>query len=127
MFEKAEIFSIADALARHAATRQVLVSRNIANADTPGYLAQDIADFSAAYDEAGEPRMARSRPGHLAAEEGASFAAAAPDAGQRSPNGNGVSLETEMVRAAKVQREHDLAIAVYGKSLDILRASLGRR
>jgi flagellar basal-body rod protein FlgB len=44
-----------------------------------------------------------------------------------SPNGNSVSLETEMVKAADTQREHDLALAVYGKSLDILRASLGRR
>ena len=38
-----------------------------------------------------------------------------------------VKATGEMVKAADVKREHDLALAIYGKSLAILRASLGRR
>ena len=43
-----------------------------------------------------------------------------------SPNGNSVSLEAEMMRSTKVRHDHDLALAVYKTSLDILRAASGR-
>jgi flagellar basal-body rod protein FlgB len=43
-----------------------------------------------------------------------------------SPNGNTVSLETELVRSASAKRQHDVSLAIYRSSLDILRASLGR-
>jgi hypothetical protein len=32
-----------------------------------------------------------------------------------------------MMRAAEVRQEHDMALGVYAKSLDILRATLTRR
>jgi flagellar basal-body rod protein FlgB len=44
-----------------------------------------------------------------------------------SPNGNTVSLETEMVRAVEVKQQHDMALAVYRTVSDIVRTSLGRR
>jgi flagellar basal-body rod protein FlgB len=47
--------------------------------------------------------------------------------GAESPNGNNVSLEDQLVRASQVKGQHDLALGVYRKSLDILRMSLGRR
>ena len=46
--------------------------------------------------------------------------------GAASPNGNDVSLEDQMIRAADLRMEQELAIGVWRKSLDILRASLGR-
>ena len=48
----------------------------------------------------------------------------APDS--QSPNGNTVSLEDEMVKAADVRHQHELALAVYSSALNILRTSLGR-
>lgn len=127
MFEKAEILAIATSAAAHAAARQALIAENVANADTPGYVAKDSIDFATAYEAASNRAMARTRPAHLPEASMPPEVVIAADPGQLSPNGNGVSLETEMVRAADAQREHDLAIVVYGKSLDILRASLGRR
>lgn len=128
MFTKPDVLAIASSLSAHAASRQARIAENVANADTPGYRAKDIADFAATYREAEGIGMARTRPGHVPGEDssGQSFTVAGSLA-QMSPNGNSVSLETEMVKSAEVQREHDLALAVYGKSLDILRASLGRR
>lgn len=32
-----------------------------------------------------------------------------------------------MMRAAEVRQSHQLALGVYGKSMDILRAGLGRK
>ena len=44
-----------------------------------------------------------------------------------APNGNDVSIETEMVRGVDARRQHDAAMAIFRASLDILRTSLGRR
>ncbi len=49
--------------------RQRLIASNIANADTPGYIARDM-DFSAALKQAtgqmqGTPALAASQPGHI--------------------------------------------------------------
>lgn len=128
MFEKPQIMTLASSLAAHAAARQSLIARNVANADTPGYRAADLASFTETYRAAGHDAMRATRPGHLGQQERTAAAQVEQVVrGTLSPNGNGVSLETEMVKAAEVRRDHDMALAVYGKSLAILRASLGRR
>ena len=125
MFDRIETLRMASSLTAHAAERQKLIAQNVANADTPGFRARDIADFSEVFEIAGD-EMKRTRPGHLGSGKDAPLWAGTAGSSGSSPNGNSVSLETEMVKAAEVRREHDLALAVYGKSLAILRASLGR-
>ena len=128
MFIKPEVLAIASSMSSHAAARQALIAENVANADTPGYRAKDIGDFAASYRDSIGTEMRRSRPGHFGSEGAAgSTADGFRSLVQMSPNGNSVSLESEMVKSAEVEREHSIALAVYGKSLDILRASLGRR
>ena len=46
--------------------------------------------------------------------------------GPSAPNGNTVSLETEMVRATEVRHQHEMALSVYQSALGVLRTSLGR-
>ncbi|MDP1669196.1 FlgB family protein [Phaeovulum sp.] len=128
MFEKLVILEVARAMASHAALRQNAVSQNIANADTPGYAARDVAPFAEVYAAASGGTMRATRSAHL---PGGSAAAAmiSPrrEPGTMSPNGNSVSLEDEMVKAVEVKRQHDLALAIYKTSLGVLRSSLGRR
>lgn len=128
MFEKPQVLALASSLAAHAATRQAAVAENVANADTPGYRARDVADFAETYRSDRADGLRRSRVGHVGESDARPdfVIAARAEQGERSPNGNSVSLETEMVNAADIRREHDLALAIYGKSLAILRASLGR-
>jgi flagellar basal-body rod protein FlgB len=117
MFDRLEIFSLASAQARHAAARQAVVARNIANADTPGYRARDIADFAETL------RQMQTRDAGRAGE----LSFRTKDAGTpASPNGNSVSLELEMLRGIEAQRAHSRALRVYGSALGILRASIGR-
>ena len=63
MFEKLEIFRMSHAMATHAGARQAVVAQNMANADTPGYAARDLAPFKTLYETAGRhasaPRDAR--------------------------------------------------------------------
>ncbi|HBD90482.1 MAG: flagellar basal body rod protein FlgB [Rhodobacteraceae bacterium GWE1_64_9] len=126
MFGKLELIHMAQSLARHAGARQAEIARNIANADTPGYRAQDLQPFADSYgDDLLAPR--HSRPRHFGAAQGAGEARPIHTADAAEPNGNSVSLETEMMRAAEVRQQHDMALAIYRSSADILRSSLERR
>lgn len=128
MFEKVAILQIAQAMASHAALRQGAVAQNIANADTPGYAARDVAPFAETYEAASGGAMRATRAGHLEAGGAAGATLALrEEPGTMSPNGNSVSLEDEMVKAVEVNRQHELALAIYKTSLGVLRTSLGRR
>ncbi|MCT8331706.1 FlgB family protein [Albidovulum sediminis] len=127
MFQQTEILGIASALARHATQRQSLIAENVANADTPGYRRRDLESFAETYDRGAQARMHATRHGHFQtfAAEAGGFRVARTGGGM-SPNGNDVSLEDEMVRAASIRQDHDMALSVYRASLGVLRASLGR-
>jgi len=127
MFKNLEIFQMAGAMARHAETRQTMIAQNIANADTPGYKARDIASFAEIYRTQDSSTMRTTRAGHLTGSSQPNDTRIVAGEGSESPNGNNVSLETEMVKAASVRQEHDQALAIYQASLGILRSSLGRR
>ncbi|PTV95168.1 flagellar basal-body rod protein FlgB [Rhodobacter aestuarii] len=127
MFGKLEMFQMAQGMARQAALRESAIATNIANADTPGYQARDVSDFSETYRSEHGEGMRATRSGHLGAD-GAHRVEVAQvrNPGASSPDGNDVSLEDEMVKAVEVKRQHDLALAIYKSSLNVLRASLGR-
>ncbi|MEI4233388.1 FlgB family protein [Roseovarius sp. D22-M7] len=128
MFEKLEIFRMSHAMATHAGARQAVVAQNMANADTPGYAARDIAPFKTLYEAPGVTHLPRAtRAGHLLGPGVQSaFTVEERDGARRDPNGNSVALETEMLNAVEVKRQHDRAIAVYRSSLTLLRTALGR-
>lgn len=124
MFGKLEITAMAQSMAAHAGDRMSLIARNVANADTPGYRALDLPDFAQVFEGGGLP-MRATRPGHLGADSSApALAFATTD--QASPNGNSVSVEAEMVKAAGARQEHEMALAIYRSTSGIIRASLGR-
>lgn len=123
------ILSLASALAAHASARQRVIAENVANADTPGYRARDVADFAAVLDSQAPFTARMTRPEHI--PFGADPHGFEPREqalmGAETPNGNSVSLEDQMMRAASVRQEHDLAMGVYAKSLEILRTAIARR
>lgn len=127
MTDAINILSIANDLAAHTYRRQGLIAANIANADTPGYKAKDIKDFTAFVDS--PFTMRKSRPGHHMAGTDVRFSeiSMVTSPGARSPNGNNVSIEDQMVRSADIKQQHDLALGIYKKSMTILRSTLGRR
>lgn len=125
MFDNFEILNLSTDIARHASVRQSLVARNIANANTPGYRSLDIGSFEAR-DTEFLNAFKRTRSSHLELDANARW-----DPRERlsesKPNGNAVSLQGEMVKAAEIRHRHQMAVSVYGTAMDILRSSLGRR
>lgn len=127
MMHEMDILRMASAVADHAGRRQGVIARNIANADTPGFRAQDLTPFSQVWREtSGFPAHA-TRPGHAGYDP-----AAVPPArtrfvtavGASSPNGNTVSIEDQMGRAAETKMQHDVALGVWRSAMNILRASV---
>ncbi|MEE2690767.1 MAG: FlgB family protein [Pseudomonadota bacterium] len=123
MLGELKLLTMASAMARHAAARHEVLAENIANADTAGYRAKDIEPFAQSFE-----RMAstagRETSGAISTAEWRFSEVYTP--GAESPNGNTVSLEDQMMRTIEAQQDHQAATAIYKKTLDILRLSLGK-
>ena len=115
MFDQFDILAKASLMARHAVERQKLIAGNVSNANTPGFKAQDLKPFSevlASLDGSGTD--------HFSAER-------IHRPGGADPNGNTVSIENEMLASAEAASQHDTALLIYRKSMDLLRMSLRGR
>ena len=126
MFESLSVTRMASALTGHAEARLGLIARNVAGADTPGYKAMDLTDFAQTYQDS-DTGMRATRAKHLTNASAATEPVLQASGGEASPDGNTVSLEREMVKSVDVRQQHDMALAVYRNTADIIRASLGRR
>lgn len=127
MFDRIDTLRMASSLTAHAAERQKLVARNVANADTPGFRALDLAGFAQTYRGQPASAMRASRPGHLTGAGWDGVVRSVDAGGEPAPNGNTVSLEEEMFRSAAAKRQFDLSLAVTKSALSLVRTSLGRR
>lgn len=118
MISDLKLFDIYGAMARHAAERQKVSATNISNADTPGFKALVVEPF--------EQYVHRLEQSTGSNDLSASIQTHAT-ATAASPNGNTVLLEEAIFESAQASGQHSLAMTVYSKSLDLLRASLGGR
>jgi flagellar basal-body rod protein FlgB len=117
MIQNSPLLGVFRAMAEHAAEVQKVSAENVARASEPGYKAKAVESFDAYLSRAG------SGPGHPDNSSGFRvFEAALPEA----PNGNTVNVEREALTAAQAAGQHSMALSVYGKTLDLLRISIGR-
>ena len=111
--------------------RQKLLAENVANANTPGFKARELAPPTAATlarQAAPSFAVAQTNPLHLAGTSSASepTQAAAPRFETR-PSGTAVTLEDEMMKVAENQADYQLAASLYQKGLAMLRTAAGVR
>lgn len=65
-----QLFELASRQAEWLSVRQQVVATNIANANTPKFVAKDITPFSAVLDKTGIVQgMAVTQPGHMASAD----------------------------------------------------------
>lgn len=132
MIQNLSIFQIAGGLARHSAARQTVIAQNLANMDTPGYKARDLASFEQHLARSGqnggaENALKTTRNTHIAmSSPGGNYDIRADNSMEQKPNGNSVSLEGETLKAIEAERAHSRALAVYQSSLSLLKSSIGR-
>ncbi|MDX1294244.1 MAG: flagellar biosynthesis protein FlgB [Hyphomonas sp.] len=113
-----DVLSVYSAMARHAAESQKVSATNIAHANDPGYKATHVEAF--------QDFLARAATNGSVDADNPAFKTFETDFAN-SPNGNSVNLELEMFRAADAQSQHEMALSVYTKSLDLLRTAIGKK
>jgi flagellar basal-body rod protein FlgB len=131
-FSKIPLFSAMSRRMNWLGQRQELLAQNIANADTPGYVAQDLKpqDFSDVLKStgAGAPlRMVSTAAGHLggAAANAKPRAEKSPDP-ERLMSGNAVTLEDQAMKTAQTAMDYQLATNLYRKHISMIKTALGR-
>lgn len=106
------LFELASQKAEWLSARQTAIASNVANANTPGYRAVDVAPFAAALDRA-PMAMAATDPAHLAPSGPARAAFRQIEAdGEQTLSGNSVSLEKQMIALGDVGRDFTMAANV---------------
>ena len=114
-------------------TRQGLLAENVANAETPGFRGRDLAQYDFADREAGfssaTVTTSATQPMHFAvgSSESSAFGAQRMANFEITPEGNGVTLEDEMMKVTTNLMDYQAATSLYQKSIKILRTAMGRQ
>ena len=106
--------------------RQRVVAQNVANSDTPGYVARDLkapTDFASALRQAGPLQMVRTSAAHIAPPNAstARFTSNPTPDSETTLDGNSVVVEEQMLKMAESRMAYDAAITLYTKSLQMMR------
>ncbi len=133
---------IFDGIARrmhHLADRQRVVAQNIANSETPGYKAREVAEPSFAAllatqgGATGVMRIARPR---VTLTAGMTALGARPpqgggavidrDVAETKPDGNSVTIEEQLLKMGQIQADFAAMTNLYRKQHGLLKAALGK-
>jgi len=116
-------------------TRQGLLAENVANAETAGYRGRDLKQFDFAervgpMGSSASVTTSTTQPMHysVSAGGGAGEAGAQRMASfEITPEGNGVTLEDEMMKVTANLMDYQAATSLYQKSVKIIRTALGKQ
>jgi flagellar basal-body rod protein FlgB len=129
------LFSILKNRLGYLSQRQTLISQNVANVNSPGYVGKDLKPFEIPDKSSSAGRLqltganaaagpVRTDPGHMqgmvASAAGSVRADKAPDSETRL-DGNKVVLEEQMMKMSDARMNYDAAVTFYQKSLGLLR------
>ncbi|WP_299640501.1 flagellar basal body rod protein FlgB [Devosia sp.] len=113
--------------------RQTLLAENVANADTPGYRGRDLkaVGFEEHMQSLSTVKIATvaTQPGHIAvsSSDADRFGARTMNSFEITPEGNGITLEDEMMKVAGNQMDYQAITALYTRSVKLLKTALGRQ
>lgn len=124
--------------------RQVVLAENLANANTPGYKPHDIKepDFKGLMSQYSKHSVAlkTTQPGHMSGanatvltstNSGSSLGSSSDGKirvkpQETQPNGNGVSVENEMVKMTQSQIDYNTLLGIYRKHVGMINTVLGK-
>jgi flagellar basal-body rod protein FlgB len=128
------LFSLLTGRMSWLSTRQAVLAENVANADTPNYVARDVKpmDFDSLVagqvGGKGVNGLSTTNAHHIdvRARKGAVEQEDAVGEGG-NPNGNVVSIEQEMIKLSDTQIQYQTATNLYQKAVNMFRTALGGR
>jgi flagellar basal-body rod protein FlgB len=114
--------------------RQDVLTQNVANVDTPGFVARDLKplDFAQTLRQAASPlksagQLTVTDPRHISISSKSSTAFEdyqVRDA-EANPNGNSVSLEQEMIKVSDTESQFQAATNLYAKTMTMMKTAIG--
>ena len=137
-FSDIPILSALKSKLRWHQARQGVLAQNIANANTPKYQPKDLkrVDFSSLVPEGAGNTMRTSTlkthvshialPGISGGNSAGDFELERSVDWEVTPNGNGVSLEDQMIKVTENQMDYQAATTLYSRSLGLLRLAIGQ-
>lgn len=127
MFDLAQVplFALADRRFAWIDQRQQVLAQNLANADTPGWHARDLKPFQALL-AAPPMALAATDPAHLPGTADAAANDAAAATAERAPDGNGVALDSELMKVADTDMAHAVTTGIVTAWLGMFRTAIGR-
>lgn len=130
------LFNLMDTKMAYVNERQAVLSRNIANADTPGYRAQDVQapDFKQMLMNASQAGsvssgLSQTNSDHIqmVGMTKSGFQVTEMSDYEVKPGGNTVDLEEQMLKASRNTMDAGMIVNMYIKQMGLLRiASQGR-
>ena len=114
-------------------TRQGLLAENVANAETPGYRGRDLAafEFETHLRDLNQPAIGTltTSPTHIAGQVMATEGIGKHrlNSFEITPEGNGVTLEDEMMKVSANQMDYQAVTTLYTRSMRLIRTALGRQ
>lgn len=129
------LFKAMNAKMSYLAERQKIISQNVANADTSGYISKDLgkADFSAMLVNVTKNKMHvtmdKSNPLHQFAPNQSPDPKITKNKSpyEVEPDGNSVILEEQMVKASETQMNYTLMLNLYRSASDMMRTAIGKK
>lgn len=116
-------FKIASQRMQWLSVRQEVISENIANADTPGFKAREVSDFSRMVDSSAQSSgVVTTNVKHIGGAEQAGNVRVQEDEGawEQSMDGNTVVLEQQTIKASEVSENYRMAAKLYRKGHELL-------
>jgi Flagellar basal body protein len=104
-----QLFQLTSKQAHWLTVRQTVVAGNIANANTPGYAARDVAAFDAVLQETGA-RMAATHAAHFTEDpiRNSVSDSSVADGLEILPSGNSVALPDELAKTSEIKRMYEI-------------------
>ena len=115
-----DIFALAEKRLAWVDQRQSVLAQNIANVNTPGYVAQDVKPFKDVL-----AAQAQQAAGGFTGLFGQA-ASTDPNAVARSLDGNAVVLDEQLEKVAETDTAHQLAMNLYKKYASLFKTAIGR-
>lgn len=125
MDRQSDLFALVEHRLGWIERRQAVLAQNVANANTPGYIARDIEPFAASMSKV-NAGLYQTNVSHLAS----TLLTSKPDwrthPSERSPDGNAVSLNEELTKIADTESAQALVTNLYRKYIGLFRTAIGK-
>ncbi|MGI3170944.1 flagellar basal body rod protein FlgB [Pseudooceanicola sp. C21-150M6] len=115
-------FNLAHRRMNWLGTRQQVIAQNVANADTPGFKARDVAPFADALAGSRAGGLKTTNTRHISGSGATDGIRTLEDEGpyESSLDGNSVALEQQAIKAAEISENYRMASQLYRKGHDLL-------